>query len=157
MKVHLKQIPVEGLHLEGEENAAMLELDDPLMKCAGPVRYSLDVGLSGNGLFATGMVGVDLEVECVRCLSKFKYPLRVENFAMQTELGGSETVDLTPFVREDILLNLPNHPRCDWDGRKVCEGALKGRSGLEKKTRKPGSQTAGAWGDLDKLKLKKRK
>ena len=106
MKVHLNQIPDEGLHIEGEEDSAILELDDPLFRCKGPIHYALDVGLSGGGLFATGRLDVEMEVECVSCLERFVFPMRVENFAMQTELTGGETVDLTPFVREDTLLAL---------------------------------------------------
>lgn len=66
---------------------------------------------------------------------------------MQVELGGSETVDLTPFIREDILLVLPAHPRCDWDGQKVCEGAGEWKTPAENP-----EETADAWEALDKLK-----
>ena len=41
-------------------------------------------------------------------------------FAVHTELHGPETVDLSPFMREDILLNLPPHPRCDREVGRVC-------------------------------------
>ena len=37
------------------------------------------------------------------------------------ELRGPETVDLTPSMREEILLNLPAHPHCDRDGDRVCQ------------------------------------
>lgn len=156
LKININKIPLEGLPIEGTGDAAMLELSDPLIRSIGPVNFSLDVGLSGTGLFATGRLSVDLEMECVGCLERFVYPLAVEDFAMQTELEGAETADLTPYVREDILLALPNHPRCDWDGRKVCEGALKGAAVLKKRS-EPAPQAAEAWGELDKLKLKKRK
>src|SRR5437867_3640407 len=120
MKVHVKQIPVGGLHLEGEESGAILDVEDSNFRTLGPVRYSLDVGLSGSGLFATGRLEVDLELECVSDLKKFSYPLKVDEFAMQMELDGRETVDLTAYIREDILLNLPPYPHCDWNGQNVC-------------------------------------
>src|SRR5688572_21293893 len=101
MKVHLNQIPTEGKHLEGTEKNAILDLKDPEIRPVGEVEYSLDVGLSEGGLFATGVVGVDLELSCVSCLERFRYPLRVPNFACQIELTSSETVDLTEPIRED--------------------------------------------------------
>ena len=157
MKVHLNQIPEGGeLHIEGTEKPEILELDDPLVRCTGTIHYALDAGLSEGGLFATGWLEAEMEMECVNCLERFIYPLRIENFAMQTELAGAETVDLTPSVREDILLALPSHPHCDWDGRKVCGGALKSLAGLPK-TDEPAAGTAEVWSELDKLKLKKRK
>ncbi len=152
MKVHLKQIPPQGLHIEGEEDAAFLELaehEEIYVKTLGPVRYSLEVGLSGGGLFATGSLALDLQFECVNCLVKFDYPLRVENFAMQTELDGRETVDLTPYAREDILLALPPYPHCDWNGERACPGAARNINDV--------SSESHAWDALDQLKLKQRK
>ncbi len=153
MKVHLKQIPVEGLHIEGEESERLLDVENPNFRPLGPVRYSLDVGLSGSGLFATGTLEVDLEMECVTGLEKFIYPLKIESFAMQTELDGRETVDLTPFVREDILLALPPYPHCDWNGERVCAGVQTKLVG-DTKAGVPLSQVTVAWDELDKLKLK---
>lgn len=156
--MHLRQIPPEGLHIEGDETGVDLDTGDEYLKPLSPVHYSLDVGLSDSGLFATGMIGVDLEMECVGCLEKFKYPLKVEDFALQTELEGAETVDLTPFVREDILLNLPHYPRCDWDGRKVCEGSLKFKSkAADPDSAREPIPASEAWSELDKLKVKKKK
>jgi uncharacterized metal-binding protein YceD (DUF177 family) len=152
MKVHLNQIPVEGLHIEGEDPAKILDLQDPNVRPVSDVRYSLDVGLSEGGLFATGEVGVDLELQCVSCLERFRYPLRLPAFACQIELTRSETVDLTEPVREDILLALPPHPHCDWTGERVCPG-LEYRSKTEA-TDAPLAAKPDAWEALDQLKLK---
>ncbi len=152
MKVHLNQIPAEGLHVEGSENASMLDLKEADIKPLGDVQYSLEVGLSDGGLFATGEVGVDLELVCVSCLEKFRFPLRVPDFACQMELKGPETVDLTEPVREDILLALPPHPHCDWNGERVCQGEyLRAKA---QSAEQPPSASPDAWGALDQLKLK---
>ena len=123
MKVHQHQIPHEGLHLEGEDPAAILELNDPSVRPLTPVRWAVDIGLSKGGLFATGSLAVDLSLQCGSCLKRFTYPLRVDDFATQIELTGPETVDLTDQMREDILLALPPYPHCDWNGKTVCKGA----------------------------------
>lgn len=152
MKVHLNQIPPEGLHVEGTASPRMLDLHEPTILPVSEVQYALDVGVSDGGLFATGLVGVDLELECVACLERFRYPLRVSDFACQIELTGSETVDLTEPVREDILLALPPHPHCDWNGERVCQGVFP-----RAKTETAGqsaTENRDAWGALDQLKLK---
>jgi uncharacterized metal-binding protein YceD (DUF177 family) len=149
MKVHIQQIPVEGKHLEGDEPSAILDLHEPGIKPLGPIHYSLHVGLSGGGLFATGQLGVDLELQCVSCLEPFRYPLRVDPFACQVELTGAETVDLTEPVREDILLALPPHPHCDWNGERTCKGAFH-RAAESEET----ASNREVWGALDQLKLK---
>jgi uncharacterized protein len=118
-----------------------------------PVSYALDIGLSENGLFATGELNTVVEFECVSCLERFRFPVHMPNFACQTELTGSETVDLTPAIREDILLALPPHPRCDWNGEHECRGARKASFGGEGSESAPGLPNT--WAALDQLKIKK--
>jgi uncharacterized metal-binding protein YceD (DUF177 family) len=121
MKVHLNQIPQgETLHLEGEENPQVLELESADAEPIGPLSYSLDVGVSDGGLFATGSLNQRVKMTCVACLDSFEQELSTDSFATQVELTGSELVDLTPEIREDILLLLPAHPRCDHGGEKTC-------------------------------------
>lgn len=148
--VHLRQIPPEGKHLEGEEDAACLDLGAIGAKPAGPVRYELDIGLSGGGVFATGLVSVPVEMTCVACLQPFVYEAKAEPFAAQVQIDGREFVDLTPPVREELLLALPNHPRCDLNSDHSCPYQRPGSSG-------GGSQESSesAWDQLDKLKLKR--
>ena len=46
MKVHLKQIPPEGLHLEGEDDCLISELESEGVRCVGPMQYKIDIGVS---------------------------------------------------------------------------------------------------------------
>ena len=147
MKVHLNQIPPEGLQISGEENGDFLELSDETIHAIGPLTYSLDVGLSDDGLFATGSLEQDFEMECVSCLRRFVLPLRMPDFAMQMELDGRELVDLTPQVREDIVLALPPHPRCDWNGESICPGT-------QNRAAASAPAKPETWAALDQLKLK---
>ena len=125
MKVYVNQIPEEGKFYEGEESSAVLELTDATRaKAVAPISYALQVGISDDGLWAHGEVGTQVECECVRCLTHFRRPLTVPNFAVQEQLEGRDTVDLTDHIREDILLALPAHPTCDWDGKTVCKASF---------------------------------
>ncbi len=150
MKVHLNQIPPEGIHFEGEDPASILELNGPDVSPITPVRYTLDVGTSGGGVFATGHIAVDLDMACVSCLEHFVFPLEIDDFACQVELTGSEEIDLTDALKEDILLALPPHPRCNWDGRNKCLGVQR-PAPAEPDGRESQPDT---WGALDKLKIK---
>src|SRR5688500_881165 len=153
MKVHLNQIPPEGKRYEGEEPNSILDLHEPEVQPVSPVEYALDVGLSGGGLFATGRIGVSMRLQCVVCLEHFVRPLEAKEFACQIELTGSETVDLTEPIREEILLALPAHPHCDWNGARVCPGTFSVIS-----TEEPGAdastEPAAVWSALDQLKIK---
>src|SRR4029079_12400498 len=46
MKIHLRQVQPDGLHLEGEEECPIPELTAEAVVCTGPLRYSLDLGVS---------------------------------------------------------------------------------------------------------------
>jgi uncharacterized metal-binding protein YceD (DUF177 family) len=96
---------------------------------------------------------------CVRCLKPFEFPLKLDKWTQLLPLAGEEKVsvvndcvDLTPFMREDILLEFPQHPLCKAD----CSGLPKTLIGKVKKPSGAGQAKAqsSAWAALDKLKLK---
>ncbi len=149
MKVHLRQIPADGLHLEGKEDCPIPELEKDGVACAGPLRYALDLGLSEGALWANGTLTQPVEMACVSCLERFVHTIHIPQFALHTELSGPETVDLTPFVREEILLALPSYPHCDRDGGRVCPAPTRIAEVDETviEARKPD------WSALDKLEL----
>lgn len=151
MKVHLRQIPEDGLHLEGEEDCPIPELASEEIICAGPLSYSLDLGISEGAVWANGRLSQPVELACVSCLERFVHVIEVPEFAIHTELGGPETIDLTPFIREDILLNLPAYPHCDRNGDRVCPAAHLHQARADdpevERARKPD------WSALDKLEL----
>jgi hypothetical protein len=146
MKIHLKQIPAQDLHLEGDEACPIHDVEAEGIRCAGQLHYSIDVGIAGGALWARGSLLQPVELRCVSCLEKFVYEIRVPGFAVHTELPGPETVDLTPFIREDLLLNLPAHPRCNRDGNRVCKAK-------QPKTVEQDTKPKLDWSALDKLKL----
>jgi uncharacterized metal-binding protein YceD (DUF177 family) len=153
VKVHLKQVPPEGLYLEGEEDCLIPELESEGIRCAGPMHYQMEVGVSDGALWANGSLRQPVELSCVACLEKFVHEIKVPAFALHTELDGPETVDLSPFMREDILLNLPPHPRCDGEGGRVCKATKTDQADPAKQQR--AAKREHDWAELDKLKLKR--
>jgi uncharacterized metal-binding protein YceD (DUF177 family) len=152
VKIHLKQIPAEGLHLEGKEDCLLSDLEDEGIRCAGPLHYDIEVGISAGALWANGSLSQPVEMRCVSCLEKFVHEVKVPAFALHTELHGPEMVDLAPFMREDVLLNMPAHPHCDRDGGRKCKAARPNYSNLEERERE--AKREHDWEALDKLKLK---
>ena len=79
--------------------------------------------------------------------------MALKDWALHLPLEGEDKVsidndciDLTPFVREDMLLEFPQHPLCKPD----CAG-LKKKSGIRKSGEEKNKPSA--WIELDKLKL----
>jgi uncharacterized metal-binding protein YceD (DUF177 family) len=153
MKVHLRQIQADGLHLEGEEECPIPDLAAEDVRCTGALQYALDLGISEGALWATGSLTQPVELRCVRCLEPFPFDIEAKAFSIHLDLTGPEVVDLTPYVREDILLNLPAHPHCDREGGRVCPAAKSTAGGV------PAPEGDGKrqpdWSVLDKLKLKR--
>jgi uncharacterized metal-binding protein YceD (DUF177 family) len=146
MKVHLLQIPQgETLHLEGEEPAGGLDLNEGGAEAVTALSYSLDIGRSEGGLFATGCLEIRVRMQCVKCLEPVEFDIIVDSFALQIELTGREQIDLTPYLREDIHLLLPPHPKCD-------AGAACPAAGATSAGQQPPERAASAWDALDKLK-----
>jgi DUF177 domain-containing protein len=152
VKIHLRQIPATGLHLEGEDDCPLPQPDPAEARCAGPLRYALEVGISGGALWANGTLTQPVELHCVRCLEAFPFDIEVKDFVVHTELAGPEVVDLTPFMREDILLNLPAYPHCDREGGRVCPmfDVLKKEDNTAVLEVRPPD-----WSALDQLKIRK--
>jgi uncharacterized metal-binding protein YceD (DUF177 family) len=146
MKIHLKQVPAQGLHLDGNEDCPIHDVEAEGIHCAGPLHYNIDVGVTGGALWARGSLLQPVELRCVSCLENFVHHIQVPAFAVHTELHGPETVDLTPFIREDLLLNLPAHPHCDTNGDRVCKPK-------QSKTAEQDIKRKSDWSALDKLKL----
>jgi uncharacterized protein len=159
--INLRHLEDHNIELEGELPAADLDLGlrDEIIRAEKPLRYDLEIQKLENALLVQGRLHLTLQCECVRCLKPFEYPLKLERWAVHVPLEGDEKtviandcVDLTPYLREDILLELPQHPLCDAS----CSGLPKTTGGKAKESiaaDRP-AQEASAWAELDKLKLK---
>ena len=152
MKIQVNQIPAKGAAFEGKEPDDILELNEPGIRPVDTLSYSLYARFDEDALLVSGTLSILLELDCVSCLQPFLYPLVVRDFAVQVPAGANDTVDLTGYLREDIVLALPVHPRCDWDGNKVCPGPKIMRQVTEDKEPK----APDAWAVLDELNLKKK-
>ncbi len=157
LKINLRHLEDHGLRLKGEMPVAELDLcvADELIRAERPLHYDLSVELLHDAVLARGKLALTLDCECSRCLKKFKTDLKLVGWAAHLPLEGedkvsidNDCVDLTPFVREDILLSFPQHPLCKTD----CAG-LKQKSKASKAGGDDESQPA-LWAELDKLKLK---
>ncbi len=104
----------------GTQSASAFGVEEAGAEIAGELSYSLEAGVSDGGFWARGTLRLPVILCCVNCLEKFTTEISVPDFAMQTELDGMDWIDLTEWLREDILLNLPPYPKCDSDGGKIC-------------------------------------
>jgi uncharacterized protein len=159
LKVNIRRLEAGDVALSGELSAeeAGLDLQDELVHARQPLRYDLTVQKSGRDVLVQGRIALVLDCECSRCLKSFQQPVELGQWTTLVPLAGPEKaavkddcVDLTPFLREDILLEFPQHPLCGAD----CAG-LPNRGEKNARQAKGASQTPGSsvWSELNKLKF----
>jgi len=120
MIVRVDEIDPEGTRFTGEEPASVLGLDaEPDLRCLGGVRYDLIARLGAGELIVRGRLGLAVSFRCSRCAEWFRGEVNEPGFECVREAPpGTETVDLTPDLREATLLAFPSHPVC----RPACRG-----------------------------------
>ncbi len=156
--VNLRHLQAHNVHLQGELPVEDLDIDsrDEVIQVNQPLQYDLEVQQVEGGLLLQGHLHLLLDCECVRCLKAFQTPVDLEHWTFLVPLEGedkapivSDCVDLTPFVREDILLEFPRHPLCD----PQCCGLPTTLAGKLKKAGAAGPIGSPAWAELNKLKF----
>jgi DUF177 domain-containing protein len=158
--VNLRHLEENDLHLNGELLAEDLELGpmDELITANQPLRYDLEVEQTGPNLFIHGSLRFELGCECSRCLRPFKFEIVMDPYTALVPLEGedkvevsNDVVDLTPYLREDILLAFPQHPLCEAECDRLPPSALS-LAGKLSGTSAPVRESA--WDELNKLKFK---
>jgi len=158
--VNLRHLEAHSVRFEGEMPIDELDLDtrDEMIQAKGPLQYDFEVQRLEQSLLVQGRLRLTLECQCVRCLKAFKHIVKLDNWALHLPLQGEESVpvesdcvDLTPYVREDILLELPQHPLCEAE----CRGLPISNAGKATKPLTAGQPQTGstAWSELNKLKF----
>ena len=157
--INLRHLETKSQELEGECPASDLDLEkgDELISLNEPLKYELEAQLMEQAVLVQGRLELVLDCECARCLKPFRQVLEIDDWACHIPLEGeekavviSDCVDLTPYIREDILLEFPRHPVCNPE----CPGLKQPNIGKSKKSGagKTGKDST-AWAELDKLKL----
>ena len=156
--VNIQQLAREPQTLKGELAVEDLDLDvhDEMVQAKEPLRYDLTVEKLEDAVLAQGRLRLKLDCQCVRCLKPVKIELDLKGWAAHLPMEGedavdvvSDSVDLTPYIREDILLGFPQYPVC----KPECGGLKGGSPGKSKKTSDATGLPSSALSELDKLKL----
>jgi uncharacterized metal-binding protein YceD (DUF177 family) len=140
--------------LEIREQVApeVLALDEPSARATQPIDVELTVQKDEDNFLVTGWARTSLLLRCARDGEMFPQSIRAR-VEHHFEAPHPASIDLTPFIREDILLELPLNPICQ-----LKEG---NRCPVTGEIHQPRSETPGTlageevWSELSKLKPKK--
>jgi len=139
------------LQIDEEIPAEILGLDAATARAEKPIRVELDVQKDEEDFVATGWATTSLFLVCGRCAGWLAWPIRakVEHLF---EGPHPNCIDLTPLIREDILLELPLNA--------VCRLGADGRCPVTGEIYQPRPETSGTlageevWEALSKIKTK---
>ena len=157
---NIRHLEHQTVTLRGELPVSELDLDgiDELIQAIPPLHHDVVVDRHERSILVRGRLGLDLRCECVRCLKSFEYRLAFDSWSCLLPLEGedkvlvsNDCVDLTPYVREDIVLAFPQHPLCEPECHGLPAAAPNGArpSSVASVT----ADLSSAWAELNKLKL----
>ncbi len=110
--ISLEDWPEGGRHLEGELDGALFDLDGEEIKRCGNLRYNLDADLFGRELVLRGSIAAVFRFVCSRCLAEFDREMALDAIALSIDAGTHNAVDVTDALREELVLELPQYPKC---------------------------------------------
>ncbi len=157
---NVRQVEKKPVDLCGELPIAELDLEgvDECVRVALPLKHNLSVQWCNNNFLIQGSLHTTLECTCVRCLKVFPLVVALSPWVCHLAREGedcvrviNDCVDLTPYLREDILLSFPQHPLCE----PGCNGLPHSASSSVHQDSGPHQMQAmsSAWAELNKLKL----
>jgi uncharacterized protein len=159
LTINIRHLQDKDIRLAGELAVPELQLDtsDELVRGCLPLRYDLTAHQAGSGVLIRGRLETALDCECARCLKPFRFQIEVPDWLLDLPLEGPESpplkddlMDLTPYLREAILLEFPQHPLCDDN----CAGLPKRADANNRQPEMSGrTPEASAWAELNKLKF----
>ncbi|MEN7972751.1 MAG: DUF177 domain-containing protein [Verrucomicrobiota bacterium] len=122
MKIMVARIPEEGSSYEGSDPGAVMELaEDSYAKVEGDVCYALYVQRVSEELVVRGTLSVDLGLRCARCSEFFSTTVADSDFLRAYPASKEvDSVDITPDIREDLLLHIPAFPVCSEECKGLC-------------------------------------
>lgn len=123
MKIDLQRLNPEGEHFVGTDPVEILEWiqKEGELEPSSDIQYDLSAELIASELLVRGKVSAQFEGLCSRCGDPISITVYDDEICFTLNVGEEIVeVDLTPELRESILLSLPSHPVCGTDCLGLC-------------------------------------
>jgi len=156
MIVEILKVPEEGRRYVGTESPEILDLrpEDQIRSASQPIDYELFVEVLSADLIVRGVVSATVGLVCSRCAEIFSTFVSDSAFLRAYEIEpDQEAVDITPDLRDAILLHAPSFPLCSEDCAGLCPQCGVNRNREECSCR--GDETDLRWNSLDTLRFDK--
>ena len=99
--------------LKGELGSDIFQIaSDGDIQSIGPVSCDFLTSIKGDHLVVDGRLKISTQLRCVGCLENFSYIQDLSDYHAEITIEDDQLIDLTEHIRDDILLKIPNYPRC---------------------------------------------
>lgn len=157
--IDIGTLPEEGKSYSGELDSRILGVDDAEVKSAGPLCYDLFVQRFEGDVFLQGKLSASFMFRCGRCMEEFPYTIEIKKIESVVEIGNAKVLDVTDVLREEVVIEIPQYPKCELAGQenecleKTSQIRLDKGVGSVVKTC-PADEGVSVWKALDALKSK---
>ena len=123
MILNLTKLGSSAAKFAGEDPVEVLAWEDAaadIVRPAGPLRWDFAARLFDSELLVTGTASAEFAGCCARCGKDIRFTV-AEPLSFSMDVGAnSAEADLTPEIRETVLLALPLNPLCRDDCPGLC-------------------------------------
>lgn len=122
MIILVARIPEEGSHYEGSDPGSILQCEESrFVRNVGEVAYRLYAQVVSGELIVSGELSAGMELRCGRCSDFFSTTVAVSDFLRAYSAPeGTDSVDITEDLREEMLLHVPAFAVCGEGCKGVC-------------------------------------
>ena len=114
MKILVARLLANESILEGDEPASILAWEaERFVRVRDDISYRFLVEHVSEELVVRGEMVLSTDIQCSRCSEFFSTSIRVSDFLRAYPLlEGTDEVDITEDMREELVLHLPAFPVC---------------------------------------------
>jgi uncharacterized protein len=155
LQIDLRHLPADGKQVSGTFPASFFCLpESDLARAESDLNFDLLAMRDGADLIVTGVLDAEFSLECGRCLERFRYRVQMPTYQAEVPIEKEGMMDLTDVIREDILVTLPNFPRCEDGNVDQRDCPAEGRFEVAESPLAPETPIgdSGVWTALDQLK-----
>jgi uncharacterized protein len=141
VEIKVSEIPPEGQQIELVEDPAGIGPLDSDMELKKPVKAFFSLKKTGATVYMTGEMETAIGLLCARCGKSYETEVKtsfeidlnpadsigaeeereLHSADLEVEFYKDDKIDLTDFLREQILLQAPMKPLCSEDCKGLCQ------------------------------------
>ena len=118
--LYAKRIKEHGLTVEADFPPKLLDLQDGDISFVDRVLVNLRAHIVTKQILVQGTMDASIQSECARCLSPVVQKIHLAEVLFTYEYENQDFVDLSPEVRDELLLALPMRLLCREDCKGLC-------------------------------------